>query len=526
MRTRRRWIARSLGALAAGLVACGPSGEDAAGDRPAAGSEAASGESPDPARIVRELRPRVSIANRPDPAFSLEERMALHHVPGVSVAVIDDHRIVWSRGYGVRAAGEGTPVDTLTRFQAGSISKPVFASGAMKLVEDGVLSLDEDVNGYLASWTLPESRFDEDRLVTLRHLLSHTAGLTVHGFPGYGRDEPVPTVPQVLDGAGPANTEAVRSDTLPGARFSYSGGGYTVAQLAAADVTGEALPALMERLVLRPAGMDHSTFRNPPGEAHLRHAASGHEQWDTPVEGGFHVYPEMAAAGLWTTAPDLARWAIAVSRSYRGEGGFLSRETAREMLAPQVEMPGDGPGGEAAWGLGPALSGSGETLRFTHGGRNEGFVATVSMWPSTGRGLVVLTNGVSNALLREIEGAFGTVYGLDVARRVEKRVLPVEAVPLDGLAGRYRLGGPGSGLVVEIRREASGLTVDAPGLVTDDLLPEAPDVFFDRATGTTWRFERPDGAVDAPAVRLHVTLAGSRAAIPAERAEPEGGRDG
>lgn len=489
--------------VAVGMAACGP--DDAA--------------EPDPSRVIDELRPRVRILGEEDPAFSLVDRMEHHHVPGVSLAVIDDHRVVWARGFGVREHGDEAPVDTTTRFQAGSISKPVFASGAMRLVEEGQLSLEVDVRRSLTSWSLPRTRFTEDRDLTLRHLLSHTGGLTVHGFPGYPIDAPLPTVPEILDGTGPANTPPVRSDTFPGARFTYSGGGYTVAQLMATDVTGERFPELMRRLVLKPVGMSRSTFENPPPEAHARHAASGHEEWDTPLGGDFHVYPEMAAAGLWTTATDLARWAIAVSRSYRGEGGFLSRESAREMLSPQVELPGSDDRA-AGWGLGPVLTGRGEELRFTHGGRDMGFVATMSMWPASGRGLVVMTNGASDAFLAEVERAFGAVYDLPIASRIEKRVASLDPGELTGLAGRFAFGGPTDRVVVEVRRKGDALRVEVPGLVRGRLYPEeAPDTFFDRETGTAWRFEREGHDPDGAATRLLITLPGSEDAVVAERVE-------
>lgn len=522
-------------ALGLAVAACGPAEEGGpaaqaadtsapgAAERPDAVTGATPRSAPDPSRVVRELRPRVRILGRPDSAFTLAERMEHHHVPGVSLAVIDGHEIAWARGFGVRDAETGAPVDTTTRFQAGSISKPVFASGALRLVETGQLDLDADVNRSLESWELPASPFTETSPVTLRHLLSHTGGLTVHGFPGYPSDAPLPTVPQVLDGAPPANTAPVRSDTFPGARFEYSGGGITVAQLMAADVTGEDFPALMERLVLRPAGMAHSTFENPPSAPHARHAASGHEMWDTPVEGRFHVYPEMAAAGLWTTAADLGRWAIDLSLSYLGEGGVLEERTAREMLSRQVELKGDGLVEEEAWGLGVALGGRGDSLGFGHGGRNQGFVATLVMWPRLGRGLVVLTNGRSGELLGEIRRAFEGVYGLPGEGRIHREVAPAGSVPLAGLAGRYEGTGPVAGLAAEVRRVDDGLRVDVPGWIGGRLHPEAPDVFFDRGTGATWRFVRPEGEPEGAAIRLEILRPGSEVPLVAERAGEGGG---
>jgi CubicO group peptidase (beta-lactamase class C family) len=322
--------------------------------------------------------------------------------------------VVWARGYGLKEAGKPARIDTTTLFLAGSISKPVFATGLLALVEQGRLTLDADVNMLLTSWRLPESRFTEREKVTLRRLLSHSAGLTVWGFPGYAAGAPIPTIFQVLDGAPPANTRAVRNDTTPGARWLYSGGGITIAQLAATDVTGEPFPALMKRLVLDPAGMTKSTYENPIPAARAGETASGHERPDTAVTGRWHVYPEMAAAGLWTTAPDLARWGIALMRAYRGEpGGILSPAMAREMLRPQVPLPRTGPGARAAggwWALGVEVAGSGADFAFRHGGRDEGFVAAAEFYPERDVGLVILTNATNGIFLGEITRAFRRTF--------------------------------------------------------------------------------------------------------------------
>jgi CubicO group peptidase (beta-lactamase class C family) len=366
---------------------------------------------PDPAQIVHHLHAIRGKGAQSDSTFDLLERMRALHVPGVSVAVIDGSRIVFARGFGVTTFGGTTPVDTTTLFLAGSISKPVFASGVLTLVEQGKLSLDEDVNRQLVSWHLPDSRFTHTQKVTLRHLLTHSGGLTVHGFPGYEMGKPLPTIPQILDGAPPANTAAVRNDTTPGALWRYSGGGITIAQLMATDVTHEPFPALMKRLVLAPAGMALSTYENPLPDARRHEAATGHEKTDTPVPGRFHVYPEMAAAGLWTTASDLARWSLALSSAYNGRAGmFISPAMAKQMVSKIVKTPP--PDSVAWWGLGVSVLGDGQQIHFSHGGRDEGFVASVDMWPVRGQGLVVLTNGVSGALLAEIQNAFRDAYGI------------------------------------------------------------------------------------------------------------------
>ena len=454
----------------------------------------------DARRIDRTLRAGVRLADRPDTAFSLLDRMRYYHVPGVSLAIIDDYRIVFAAGYGVKEFGGTQPVDTTTLFLAGSISKPVFATGALSLVEQGKLSLDEDVNRSLVSWHLPTSRFTEQEKVTLRRLLTHSAGLTVWGFPGYAMTAAVPTVPQVLDGAPPANTAAVRNDTTPGARWLYSGGGITIAQLMTTDVTGESFPALMRRLVLDRAGMKRSTYENPLPEARRAEAASGHERIDTPVPGRFHIYPEMAAAGLWTTASDLARWAIALSKSYRGESnGLLSPAMARQMVSKQ--MPQKPPYGNGHWGLGVQVGGDGDSLSFSHGGRDEGFVANLVMWPNLGRGIVIMTNGVSGGLLSEIMRGFAEEYGMPTPPRAMKRVATLDPAALAPYAGRYAAPAGRDTILLEVTVDAAGraLALYNPAAQrTLRLLPESGDTFFDADTGIEWRFERPAGNPTAP----------------------------
>jgi CubicO group peptidase (beta-lactamase class C family) len=425
-------------------------------------------------------------------------------MPAVSIAVIDSFRIVYAHGVGVTELGGSTLVDTTTLFQAGSISKPVFATAALRLVEQGRLSLDEDVNAKLTSWRLPDNKFNATEKVTLRRLLTHTAGLTVWGFPGYASTAPVPTVPQVLDGAKPANTAAVRNDTTPGARWLYSGGGYTVAQLLTSDVTGEPFPQLMRRLVLVPAGMTRSTYENPLPAARARDAASGHERIDTPVPGRYHTYPEMAAAGLWTTAPELARWAIALSRSYNGTDSTLLRPaTAREMVSAQVAVPQQY-GGES-FGLGVAITGRGDSIRFGHNGRDEGFVAMMFMYPRLGRGLVIMSNGVSGWLLNEIARSYAVTYGLPAPTRTEHTPVAVDASALAALAGEYVLAGPRDTVVLRVTAKDDQLWfTNTNNRRSYRLWPLGDDAFFDVNTAGTIVFEREGGSTAGAgrAVRL------------------------
>ena len=471
--------------------------------------------------IEHRLRPAVKLAGRPDTAFSIAERMRYYHVPAISVAVVENGRIVFAKGYGVAQFGGSTPVDTTTLFLAGSISKPVAATGILKQVEDGRLPLDADVNSVLKSWKLPESPHTATEKVTLRRLLTHTAGLTVWGFPGYRHDAPVPTVQQLLDGAPPANTAAVRNDIPPGTMWRYSGGGITIAQLMSEEVAGEPFARVMERLVLRPSGMTRSTFENPLPAARHGEAASGHERIDTPVPGRFHTYPEMAAAGLWTTAPELARWAIALSRAYNGEqGGAISPAMARQMIAKHAQQKP--PYGNGHWGLGVAVGGEGDSISFSHGGRDEGFVATFTMWPKLGRGIFILTNGVSGPMMTEIQRAFGEVTGMPAPPRQERTVVSIEPATLAPLAGRYALPRGGDTVMLEVSwDDADGLTLFDPGAQRLlQLMHEGNGVFFDPSSGQRLSFEREGSEPTARGSAIVLQAGQQRVVAPREDPVP------
>ena len=282
-------------------------------------------------RVENGLLPEEIGKGESIPKWTIAERMTHYNAVGVSVAVIDHYAIQWAKGYGFLDKDSHQPVTTETLFQAGSISKPVAATAALHLVEAGKLSLDEDVNRKLKSWHVPENEFTRQQKVTLRRILSHTAGLTVHGFPGYAVDETIPTLVDILDGKKPANTAAIRVDIMPGTKERYSGGGYTIMQLLVTDVTGEQFPQVVKSLVLDKIGMRHSSYRQPLPPDWAKQAASGYYDNGSPVKGKWHVYPEMAAAGLWTTASDLA--------TIRDRDPEVARRTRQPRALPRYDQP-------------------------------------------------------------------------------------------------------------------------------------------------------------------------------------------
>lgn len=329
--------------------------------------------------------------------------MQKRHVPGLSLAVVQDGKIVKAKGYGVIEAGGTTPVTEDTLFQAASVSKPVSAFGVLRLVDEKKLSLDADVNTALKSWKMPENEFTVVEKITVRRLLSHTAGLTVHGFRGYEVDAPKPTLIQVLAGVKPANSPAIRADLLPGSKFQYSGGGYVVLQQLVVDITDRPYPEFMRETVLAPLGMLASSFEQPLPAALAARTATAHLSGGKPVPGRWYVHPEMAPAGLWTTPSDLARFAMAVQQAVAGKSGAaLSPATAQLMLTP----------GMGGYGLGFLMAGSGASQRFTHNGRNQGFDAQFIAYRETGQAAVVMINTNENSsFLPRVMAAIAEHYG-------------------------------------------------------------------------------------------------------------------
>jgi CubicO group peptidase (beta-lactamase class C family) len=408
---------------------------------------------------------------------SLKDRMAAQKVPGLSLAILQDFKIVAAHAYGFADLASKRPVTPVTRFLAGSISKPVAALGAMKLVEEGKLALDQDINVFLSSWKLPGNDLTAPTPVTLRMLLSHSGGTTVHGFRGYAMDEAVPSVPALLDATAPANSAAVRVDLAPDTQYRYSGGGITIEQLAMTDATGEAFPDLMARRVLKPLGMTSSSYAQPekddPG------LPTGYRADGSPVKGRFHRYPEMAAAGLWTTPSDLLRAALEMPAALKGQGRVLKADSARAMLTPRFTTDD---GGEGAIGLGWFLQRHGGDLYFGHDGADEGFQALLLVNLRTGQGAALMMNSDR-----------GIAVAADVLRAIAAEyhwpgyVQPVATVPLAPgraakLAGRYRVHGDA---VLELRAKGDELTLMDHGEVP--LHAIAQDYFMREDAGLRYR---------------------------------------
>ena len=438
-------------------------------------------------RVINGLLPATPFQNsgRYGEPAALQDRMAHHQAPGVSIAVINDGKIEWARGFGVKAWGKPDPVTAETRFQAASISKPVFALVVMRLVEMGKLNLDEDVNTCLRSWKVPPNASWQPA-VTLRQILSHSGGLTVHGFPGYRRTDDLPALVEILDGKGRSNTGPILVNLLPGVQARYSGGGTTVAQQLVVDVLGKPFPEIMADLVLRPLNLAHSTYEQPLPEALAESASTAHDSNFDIVEGKWHVYPEMAAAGLWTTPSDLARIGIELQQTLKGEPSrLLPKEAIEEMLTPQIEDD---------VGIGFLLDGEGETVRFEHSGGNEGFRSIIKFYKNLGMGAVIMVNSnPGGGLIPEIERAIAAEYGWPGYFPEEKVVVDVAEDALRACTGDYA---SESGLRFTITQDGGSLFLKLGNQSSLEIYPQSETAFFARAVNATVTFEKAeDGQV-------------------------------
>ena len=381
-------------------------------------------------RAVEEgLLPALTVKGRPAPTMKLTERMAHYRVPGVSIAVINEGKLEWAKAYGVLDSTREVPVRVDTLFQAASVSKVVTAVGALKLVESGLLGLDSDVNQSLRSWRLPASVFTRERKVTLRRLLRHTAGLNMRGFSGYAPGEPVPSLIQVLDGSGPAKSVPIRVYAEPDTVHSYSGGGYVVVQQVMEDVTAVPFAEYMRRAVLESASMWRSTFAQPLAERFIAEAAIGHTPTGEPVAGRWYTYPELAAAGLWTTPTELSRLVTDLQKSLDGsDSGLLTMRTASEMVTDQFN----------GWGLGVSVGGEEGKRWFDHEGLNRGYTCRLFAFATTGQGAVVMSNSENGGpLIMEILRGIAVVYGWPDLQPEEMPAVAVDPALYDRYAGRY-----------------------------------------------------------------------------------------
>jgi CubicO group peptidase (beta-lactamase class C family) len=434
--------------------------------------------------VENNLHYLTEIKGQPDPGMSLTDQMSALHVPGVSIAVIHDKRIDWSKGYGVLRIG-GTPVAASTLFSAASMSKPVTAMAVLRLVQEHKIDLDVEVNAYLKSWKLPENDYTKKHPVTVRELLSHTSGIGTHGGMIYDPAKGVPTLLEILDGKPPATTAPVRVEWEPGTKYAYANGGYLVLELLITELTGKPFAEAMKQLVLTPVGMNDSTFEAPLSAAKAATAATAYDESATNGYPPEHIVePNAAAGGLWTSATDYAKFVIELQKEYDGQSHrVLNQEMARMMVTA-----GMGPSDSIHWGLGVRVGGTSPNLYFEHGG-SAVYQGDMVGYPS-GDGIVVLTSGGGGGPLSDrIVRSVAQTYGWPDFRRVEHTLIPVDPSKLARYVGTYDF--------MKVTQEGSHLIAEIPlGSRPQELFPESETEFFLLDIGTRIIFDvKADGSV-------------------------------
>lgn len=438
------------------------------------------------------LIPVVTFAGEEDTRPSFGERQAELGVPLTSVAVAKGWELQWAKAYG----GNG---DEYTRFQAASLSKTVAAAGLLTLAEDLHVGLDDDLSKDLAPVSLPQLN-PRGLPITLRGLLSHTNGTSISGFPGYPAEAPIPTSFQIVAGTTPANTDPVVVDANPAGKRKYSGGGYQVAQLWAETVTGEPFDRLMRRLVLEPVGMSHSTFAVrdvAPDES--QNIARAHDFDGSEIAGGWHIYPEQAAAGLWTTPSDYARFVLALMAASEGRSERGVRESvASAMLNPVADE----------YGLGIGIQTRQDEIRLTHSGLNRGYICNFMAFPARGDVIVTMTNSAKGfPMVGDVNRTANVVYGWPSSPLIVKNRAPVTTKELDRFAGSYAVQGT-TDAVFELNSGGDKLTGTTPAGYVFDLVKIGEDEYIDPRDGEIATFSESEngGQVVSSGGTLYVRI--------------------
>jgi CubicO group peptidase (beta-lactamase class C family) len=433
-------------------------------------------------RITENIRIETQFWNKYDTS-TLDERLAHYKTPGISIAVINNGKLEWARGFGYRNVEKKEPVTQNTLFQVASISKPLVGLVFIKLLEKNEIDIDTNVNGYLKSWKIP-SNSEWEPLVTIRQLLSHTAGFTVGGFPGYSLNDEIPTTVQVLNGEFPSNTGAIEVNIIPGTRLRYSGGGITIAQLILEDKFNKPFYEIMDSLLLTPLNLINSTYQQPISKSHRKLTATGYLSDYQAITGGHHIYPEMAAAGLWTTPAELSNIVTEVQMAVQNKSKYISSRSINEMLTPQIIAP--------EIGIGFFLNGKGDSLIFQHNGGNHGFSSQLMGYKGLGKGAIVMINSNEYEIINEVMRAIAFEYNWpDFIKENTQYSLDIES--LEPYKGKYV---SEEGWDITISQHNDQLRLEMLSQPPVYLIPESDHTFYSEQLNIKVEFIAVNGVVE------------------------------
>ncbi len=419
-------------------------------------------------KVENGLLPSSIIVGQPIPYMKLTDRMNYHQTAGVSIAVINNYKIEWVKHYGLMDKEQQRVVNDQTIFQAGSISKPVTASMILKLIQHKKLDLDKNINTYLKSWKVPENEFTKDSSVTIRKILNHTAGFANTDLSGFHPDSAAPSLLQVLNGEPPAHTPPVRVSYIPGTKSEYTGSGFIILQQLLVDMFQIPFTEIMEKNIFFPLKMTSSTFENPIRKNNLYQNAAAGYQRGVKFDSKNFAKPMQASGGLWSNVHDLALWAVEIQKSLLGHSNkILKKDIIQLMLQPSTNKVND-------FGLGFRVNRQDTYLRFGHGGYTDGFRSDLICF-SSGQGLVVLTNGNSQAIIREITKAVAVEYKWPETEYypIQRKLVQVSTDLLRQYIGEYEFPEGRNPRISKVELKEGKLYLDSI-----ELFPESENHFF------------------------------------------------
>lgn len=440
-------------------------------------------------QVEQNLASWVEIENTPK--WNLQERMNYYKIKGISIAVIKDYKIDWARGYGWADLAENRPVTTSTLFQAASISKSLNGFGILKLAQDKKIDIYTDINNYLRSWQFPYDSLSNGKIITIANLLSHTGGINISGFDGYTKVDSLPTIIQILNGGKPSNSDAVKSIFEPNLKYKYSGGGITISQLIIEDVSGKSYAEFMERNILKPIGMRNSFYTNTSSKNKLRILATGYNG-DKEVTMKYYIYPEKAAAGLWTNPMELAKFVVEVQKSLVNKSNkILSQKMTQLMLTPYVDNSS---------ALGVFIEDKEGIKYFRHGGVNEGFTSLYFGSMENGNGAVVMCNSTDKTILYEIINSIATIYKWkNYYKPIPKKVIKIDSMVLSQYVGKYI----SNNREYKISQDKDNLFLELLGQKWQIYFTSKTDFFMYQAPGIEHQFIFNDSKIEAFEIKLN-----------------------
>ena len=385
--------------------------------------------------------------------YNIVDRMKFYKVPSVSISVINNGKIEWTRTYGFADVASERKPNVHTLYQVASISKSVNSYGIMRLVQQEKLSLTQDIRSYLKTWPFPENELSQGKRITLKNLLSHSAGLSVHGFMGYSISDTIPTINQILNGERPANNNPVCPMYVPGEHFEYSGGGSMVIMKILEDNISRNYDSIMLALVLMPLRMTNSTFSQPLSSRYKNYAY-GYDKDMNVLKENYYIYPELAAGGLWSTSADIAKFVVAVQKNLEGDPkALVDKPLAEEMLTPVLDN----------YALGFGIVEKGGEKYFWHEGESYGYNSIYYGSFTTGKGAVILTNAFpsnGHPFIQELLNSVATVYDWKgFYNPIRKKIAYVPDSVLDKYRGVYYCENPR--LTIAITRKGHELELTA-----------------------------------------------------------------